>query len=71
VDVCCLASESVDAAALSATSLVTAMHVASSAGQDILFVYQVLWMASQKEVQGALKSGDLGVHLYDPFLLIQ
>jgi hypothetical protein len=52
-------------------SLVTAMHAAGSVGQDILFVHQVLQMASQKEVQVVHKSGDLGVHLYDPFLPIQ
>jgi len=52
-------------------SLVTAMHAAGGAGQDILFVYQVLRMALREEVQGGHKSGDLGVHLYDPFLRIQ
>jgi len=52
-------------------SLVTAMHAAGSAGQDILFVFQVLWIASRKEVQGGHKSGDLGVHLYDAFFPIQ
>lgn len=49
-------------------SLVTAMH---AAGQDVPLVYQVLRMASQKEVQRGDKSGDLGVHLYDHFLPIQ
>jgi len=52
-------------------SLVTAMHAACSAGQAVPLVYQVLRMASQKEVQGGHKSGDLGVHLYDHFLPIQ
>jgi hypothetical protein len=52
-------------------SLVTAMHAAGSAGQDVPLVYQVLRMASQKEVQGGHKSGDLGVHLYDHFFPIQ
>lgn len=50
---------------------VTAMHAAGSAGQDILFVCQVLWIASWKEVQAGHESGDLGVHLYDPLLPLQ
>ena len=52
-------------------SLVTAMHAAGSAGRDIFFIYQVLRLASRKEVKGGHTSGNLGVHLYDPFLPIQ
>jgi len=52
-------------------SLVIATHAPGSAGQDILFVYQVLRLASRKEAQGGHKSGDLGVPLYDPFLPTQ
>jgi hypothetical protein len=37
---------------------------------DVLLVYQVLQMASRREVQGGHKSGYLRVHIYDPFLPI-